>query len=157
MSTDPNGTSPTGATPAEPFPAPVTTDPASAAGTTDPATAAGPTGADDVLSSGEGAEGEDEGFFARHSGLITAAMTAVIVAAVAIAGLWLWRDHVADQNAATEAAFSKQVEQQGASVDTVECDGGTCSAIIGGQAYSVLVQKDAQGKQHFGVASYAGN
>jgi hypothetical protein len=131
MSTDPNGTLPTTETAAEPFTAP------------DPAAAAGP---DDV----------DNSFFARHSGLITAVMTAIIVAAVAITGLWLWRNHEDDQNSKTEAAFSKSVVDQGASVDTVECDGGTCAAIIGGQAYTVLVQEDKNGKQHFGVSSYAG-
>src|SRR3954466_8525747 len=146
MSTDPNGTTPTGATPAEPFTPPATTDP-----TTDPTTGAAPTGSEDVLTSDE-----DTSLFARHSGLITAVMTAIIVAAVAVTGLWLWRNHVDDQNAKTEAAFSKSVVDQGAKVDTVECDGGTCNAIIGGQAYSVLVQEDENGKQHFGVSSYAG-
>jgi hypothetical protein len=131
MSTDPNGTHPTSETPAEPFTAP------------DPAAPAVP-------------EDDDNSFFARHSGLITAAMTAIIVAAVAITGLWLWRNHVDDQNTKTEAAFSKSVQEQNATVDTVECDGGTCAAIIGGQAYTVLVQEDANGKQHFGVSSYAG-
>jgi hypothetical protein len=117
MSTDPNGTSPTTETAAEPF---------------------------------------TDSFFARHSGLITAVMTAIIVAAVAITGLWLWRNHEDDQNSKTEAAFSKSVVEQNATVDTVECDGGHCEAIIGGQAYSVLVQEDENGKQHFGVAPYAG-
>jgi hypothetical protein len=146
MSTDPNGTYPAGTTPAEPFTPPATTEPADFGGTT---------GAEDELSSGDG-NGADESFFARHLAVITAVMTAVIVAAVAITGLWLWRNHVDDANARTEAAFSKTVEEQNASVDTVECDGGHCEAIIGGQAYSVLVQEDEDGKQHFGVASYAG-
>jgi hypothetical protein len=139
MSTDPNGTYPTGATPAEPV-VPAATEPGA------------PVGTDDELSSDE-----DTSFFARHSGLITAVMTAVIVVAVAITGVFLWRNHVDDQNTKTEAAFSKSVEKQGASVDTVECDGGHCEAIIQGQAYSVLVQKDENGKQHFGVANYAGS
>ena len=142
MSTDPNGTHPTGETPAESFAPP-------------PVPAPAPTGTEDELSTGNGSG--DESFFARHSGLITAAMTAIIVAAVAIAGAWLWHNHVDDKNTATEVAFSKSVKAQGASVDTVECDGGTCAAIIGGQAYSVLVQEDANGKQHFGVSAYAGN
>src|SRR4051794_32760621 len=137
MSTDPNGTHPTGEPPAEPFAPPAVPVPAQT---------------DDVLVSDA-----DESFFARHSGLITAVMTAVIVAVVAIAGAWLWHNHVDDKNTATEAAFSKSVKDQGASVDTVECNGGRCDAIIGGQAYSVLVQKDANGKQHFGVSAYAGN
>jgi hypothetical protein len=139
MSTDPNGTYPTGETPAEPFAPPAVPE-------------APPVGSDDALQSEH-----DESVFARHSGLITAAMSAIIVAAVAIAGAWLWHNHVDDQNTATEAAFTKSVEAQNATVDTVECDGGSCAAIIGGQAYSVLVQEDENGKQHFGVSAYAGN
>jgi hypothetical protein len=99
----------------------------------------------------------DTSFFARHAALITAAMVAVIVAAVALVGVWLYRDNVDDHNAATEAAFTRSVEDQGATIDTVECDGNTCAAIISGQAYSVLVQDDKNGKQHFGVSAYAGN
>jgi len=140
MSTDPNGTYPTGATPAEPV-----TPPA------DPAAPVATTSTEDVLTSED-----DNNFFARHAALITAVMTAVIVAAVAVTGLWLWRNHVDGQNAKTEAAFSKTVQEQNASVDTVECDGGHCEAIVGGQAYSVLVQEDEDGEQHFGVAPYAG-
>jgi hypothetical protein len=144
MSTDPNGTYPTGATPAEPFAPPAVPEPV-------------PTGTQNVLASDDGTGAGDESFFARHSGLITAAMTAIIVAAVAIAGTWLWHNHVDDKNTANEAAFSKFVQGQGSKVDTVECNGGSCAAIIGGTAYSVLVQEDANGKQHFGVSAYAGN
>jgi len=144
MSTDPNVTYPTGETPAEPLTPPAASEPTAPAETS---------GTDDVLASGD----EDAGFFARHSALITAVMAAIVVAAGAVAGLWLWRNHQNDENAKTEAAFSKSVEDQGASVDTVECDGGTCSAIIGGQAYSVLVQVDDEGKQRFGVSAYAGD
>jgi hypothetical protein len=107
--------------------------------------------------SGGPTEEPEPGVFARHSAAIIAVMAAVIVAAVAIVGVWLYRNGVEDDNAATEAAFSKSVADQGASVDTVECDGGSCAAIIGGQAYSVLVQEDEHGKQHFGVSAYAGN
>lgn len=99
----------------------------------------------------------EPGFFARHSAAITAVMTAVIVAALAIVGLWLYRNNVNDDNAKTEAAFAQSVVEQGAKVDTVECDGDTCAAIIGGQAYTVLVQEDENGKQHFGVSAYAGS
>jgi hypothetical protein len=142
MSTDPNGTYPTAEIPAEPFAPPAVPD---------PALAPGAAGTADVLASGA-----DESFFARHSGVITAAMVAIIVAVVALAGVWLYRNHVDSTNTATEAAFSKSVKAQGASVDTVECDGGSCAAIIGGQAYTVLVQEDANGKQHFGVSAYSG-
>jgi hypothetical protein len=84
-------------------------------------------------------------------------MVAVIVAAVAVVGLFFYRNSVQDHNAATEAAFTKSVADQGAKVDTVECEGDTCAAIIGGSAYTVLVQKDGGGKQHFGVSAYAGD
>lgn len=149
MSTDPNGTEPTPAYPTGATPVELVSPPVAA----DPATPVAPTTADDEPTSG----GADNRFFARHSGMITAVMTAVIVAAVAIAGVWLWRDRVDGANAKTEAAFSKSVEKQGASLDTVQCDGGTCEAIIQGQAYSVLVQKDKNGKQYFGVSAYAGD
>ena len=96
------------------------------------------------------------GFITRHTGTLIALMVAVIVAAVAIAGVMLYKDHVNDANAATEAAFTKTVAAQGATLETIECDGGTCAAVINGQAYTVLVQKDAAGKQHFGVSAYAG-
>jgi hypothetical protein len=49
------------------------------------------------------------------------------------------------------------VTAQGAKVDTIQCDGDTCAAIIGNQAYTVLVQKDAKGRQHFGVSAYVGH
>jgi hypothetical protein len=49
------------------------------------------------------------------------------------------------------------VAAQGATLETVECEGDTCAAVINGQAYTVLVQKDAKGKQHFGVSAYAGD
>jgi hypothetical protein len=57
--------------------------------------------------------------------------------------------------AATAAAFA--VTAQGAKVHTIQCDGDTCAAIIGNQAYTVLVQKDAKGRQHFGVSAYVGH
>jgi hypothetical protein len=69
----------------------------------------------------------------------------------------LYKDHVGDDNAATEAAFAKTVQQQGATLETVECDGDTCAAVIQGQAYTVLVQEDGKGKQHFGVSAYSGD
>ena len=102
---------------------------------------------------------EDEhtpGFITRHTTTLITLMVAVIVAAVAIAGVVLYKNRVDDDNADTEAAFSQYIQSQGASVDTVECDGDTCSAIIGGSAYSVLVQEDEDGEQHFGVAAYSG-
>ena len=143
MSTDPTGTTPTEATSSS---APVEAPD-------------GVTGTDDVLSSGHTTDSGDEreSFFGRHSAVLTALMAAIIVAAVAIVGLWYYRGQADDRNAATERAFTKSVESQGATVETIECDGDTCSAVISGQAYTVLVQEDENGKQHFGVAAYAGN
>ena len=99
----------------------------------------------------------DPGFIARHTATLIALMVAVIVAAIAIAGVMLYKDHVDDDNSKTEAAFAKTVATQGATLETVECDGGTCAAVINGQAYTVLVQEDGKGKQHFGVSPYAGD
>ncbi|NEK87667.1 hypothetical protein GCU60_18165 [Blastococcus saxobsidens] len=93
----------------------------------------------------------------RNTALLIAAMVAVLVAAIAIAGLILWRGSIDDANAETEAAFTRSVTEQGAEVTTVECEGDTCAAIIGGQAYTVLVQTDEQGEQQFGVAAYSGD
>jgi negative regulator of sigma E activity len=98
----------------------------------------------------------EPGFIARHTTTLITLMVAVIVAAVAIAGVVLYKNKVDGDNADTAAAFTTYIKGQGASVDSVECQGGTCAAIIQGQAYTVLVQKDANGKQHFGVSAYAG-
>jgi hypothetical protein len=100
---------------------------------------------------------EHESWFSRHLALLVAGMVAVVVAAAAIAGLFLYRGQVDDKNTETEAAVSRLVSGQGAEVETIECDGDTCAAVIGGQAYSVLVQKDGDGELHFGVAPYAGD
>ena len=98
----------------------------------------------------------EPGWVARHTATLIALMVAVIVAAVAIAGVMLYKDRIDDRNSDTEAAVAQNVASQGASVETVECDGDTCAAVINGQAYTVLVQEDAQGKRHFGVSAYAG-
>ena len=98
----------------------------------------------------------EPGWVTRHTTLLTTLMVAVIVAALAVAGLFWYRNGQDDDNADTEAAFSKSVTEQGATVETVECDGDTCSAVIGGQAYTVLVQEDSKGEQHFGVTPYIG-
>jgi hypothetical protein len=93
----------------------------------------------------------------RNSAKLVAALLAFAVVAGAIAGLLLWRSSVDERNADTEAAFAEMVAAQGASVTTVECDGDTCAAIIGGQALTVLVQEDDEGEQQFGVVAYAGD
>ncbi|WP_138732067.1 hypothetical protein [Modestobacter excelsi] len=99
----------------------------------------------------------EPGWIARHTATLIALMVAVIVAAVAIAGVMLWKDRIDDRNSDTEAAVAQNVATQGATVETVQCDGDRCAAVINGQAYTVLVQKDAHGKRHFGVSAYAGN
>lgn len=97
------------------------------------------------------------GWAQRNRALLIAAMVAVVVAAIAIAGLILWRGGIDDDNAATEAAVVRAIAAQGGEVETVECDGGVCAAIIGGQAYTVLVQEDEDGERHFGVGAYVGD
>jgi hypothetical protein len=117
---------------------------------------AGSTPVGHEISSGhEGSEGES--WFGRHYAMLVAAAVAVVVAAVAIAGLAYYRNELDDRNSANETAFAKSVEDQGATVETVECDGDTCAAIIGGQAYTVLVQEDEDGEKRFGVSAYAGD
>jgi hypothetical protein len=102
-------------------------------------------------------ESREPGFIGRHTTTLITLMVAVIVAAAAIAGLSIYKNKVDDKNSDTEAAFAATVAQQGASLETVECDGGTCSAVINGQAYTVLVQEDDKGKQHFGVSNFVGD
>ena len=111
---------------------------------------------DGTLANVEATESEP-GFIARHTSTLITLMVAVIVAALAIAGMVLYKNKVDNANSDTEAAFSAYIQGQGASVDTVECQGDTCAAIIQGQAYTVLVQEDGKGAQHFGVSAYAGN
>jgi hypothetical protein len=118
-----------------------------------PGTAAGSTPVGDEIGSGS----EGESWFGRHYALLVAAAVAIVVAAVAIAGLAYYRGEVDDRNSANETAFAASVEEQGATIETVECDGDTCAAVIGGQAYTVLVQEDKNGERHFGVSAYAGD
>ena len=147
-STTPTGTVPTGATPAADATAPEA--PAAeqpAAGTT--------TGA---IGDGSPAGEEPEpGWVTRHTATLITLMVAVIVAAAAITGVVLYRNGVDEANADTEAAFAEMVSGQGASLETVECDGGTCAAVINGAAYTVLVQEDDNGEQHFGVTDFVGD
>ena len=103
------------------------------------------------------AEEKAPGFIARHTTTLITLMVAVIVAAVAIAGVSVYRHNDDQKNRKTEQAVAQSVSGQGATLETIECHGGTCAAIINGQAYTVLVQKDGQGKQHFGVSAYSGH
>lgn len=114
---------------------------------------AGSTPAGDEISSGH----EGESWFGRHYAMLVAAAVAIVVAAVAIAGLAYYRSELDDRNSANETEFAASIEDQGATVETVECDGDTCAAVIGGQAYTVLVQEDEDGEKHFGVSAYAGD
>ncbi|WP_369134610.1 hypothetical protein [Modestobacter sp. I12A-02662] len=156
MSTD--STTPTGATPAPHAAAPdvtaadVTAPEAPAAEQPAAGTTTGAIG--DGSPAGEDAE---PGWVARHSATLITLMVAVIVAAAAITGLTLYRHGVDEANADTEAAFAEMVSGQGASLETVECDGGTCAAVINGAAYTVLVQEDDNGEQHFGVTDFVGD
>ena len=105
---------------------------------------------------GTAQESPEPGFIARHTTTLITLMVAVIVAAAAIAGVVLYRNHLDKANADTATAFAASVAQQGATLETVECHGDTCAAVINGQAYTVLVQEDGKGKQHFGVSAYSG-
>ncbi|MCW2676368.1 MAG: uncharacterized protein JWR70_1408 [Modestobacter sp.] len=110
----------------------------------------------DAATSDAPAEERAPGRIDRNTPLLISILVAVIVAAVAIGALSYYRTRVDDRDAATAAAFVRTITTQGATVDTVECHGDICAAIIGNQAYTVLVQEDAQGRQHFGVSAYVG-
>ena len=147
MSTD--GTTPTGTTAA---PETVSTDPT--------APVEQPVDETTTRSIGDGSPAGEEpepGWIARHTATLIAVMVAVAVAAAAITGVVLYRHNVDQANADTEAAFRQMVSGQGATLETVECDGGTCAAVINGAAYTVLVQEDEDGQQHFGVTDFVGN
>ena len=124
-------------------------------------TGPGTTTESDLITSQPGGPAPEEerepGWITRHTTLLTTVLVAVIVAALAVTGLVLYRDAREDRNTETEAAFAASVEAQGATLETVECDGDTCAAVVGGQAYTVLVQEDADGEQHFGVSAFVGD
>lgn len=133
--------------PTGPTPEPVVVPPAQGAPT--PGTPAG---------EGWTPVGEQEpGFFERHSGVIVSVATAVIVAALAVVGVFLWKQNEDDANTDTAAAVTDFIEGQGGTVETIECEGGTCHAIVDNQAYTVLVQEDEDGDQHFGLTGYTGD
>ena len=143
-------------------PTPSATDTFQPAGASATATMTGPTQSSDQTSTSEGTLGEQQeerepGFVSRHTTTLITLMVAVIVAAAAIAGVALYRHNQDQANTATEAAFAQMLAGQGAAPETVECSGDTCSAVIQGQAYTVLVQEDANGEQHFGVTNFIGN
>ncbi len=97
------------------------------------------------------------GWFDRNAALVIAVSVAVIVAAAALVTLFFYRESVDDANADTESAVSDFVEEQGGEVESVQCDDDSCSAIVGGTAYTVLVHEDEDGKQTFGITAYVGD
>lgn len=82
---------------------------------------------------------------------------AIIAVAAALVSLFFYRESVADGNADTEAAVRDFIDDKGGEVESVQCDGGSCSAIVDGAAYTVLVHEDEDGEQTFGVATYSGD
>ena len=99
----------------------------------------------------------EPGWFERNATLVISVSVAVIAVAAALVTLFFYRESVDEQNADTEQAVTDFIERQGQQVDSVECDEGSCSAIVEGAAYSVLVHEDEDGEQTFGVAGYGGN
>ena len=105
-------------------------------------------------------DSEDEsepGWFERNATLVISVSVAVIAVAAALVTLFFYRESVEEQNADTEDAVTDFIEEQGQEVESVRCDEGSCSAIVEGAAYSVLVHEDEDGDQTFGIANYAGN
>ena len=103
-------------------------------------------------------ENESEpGWFERHATLVISVSVAVIAVAAALVTLFFYRESIDDQNAETEDAVTDFIEEQGQEVQSVECDEGSCSAIVDDAAYSVLVHEDEDGDQTFGIANYSGD
>lgn len=103
------------------------------------------------------ADNESEpGWFERNATLVISVSVAVIAVAAALVTLFFYRESVDGQNADTEDAVTDFIEEQGQEVESVECDEGSCSAIVAGAAYSVLVHEDEDGDRTFGIANYSG-
>ena len=98
----------------------------------------------------------EPGWFERNATLVISVSVAVIAVAAALITLFFYRESVDEQNADTEDAVADFIEEQGQEVESVQCDEGSCSAIVEGAAYSVLVHEDEDGDRTFGVAGYAG-
>jgi hypothetical protein len=108
--------------------------------------------------SGQEYETESEpGWFERNATLVISVSVAIIAVAAALVTLFFYRESVDEQNADTEEAVTDFIEEQGQEVESVQCDAGSCSAIVEGAAYTVLVHEDDDGDQSFGVANYSGN
>ena len=106
---------------------------------------------------GEGTGSGEPGWVARNTNALIAALLVVIVAALAIAAVVLYRNHRDDADTDTEAAVTSFLSGQNLQVETIECSGDTCAVIVGGQAATVLVQEDDKGDQHFGISAYSGD
>ena len=105
-----------------------------------------------------GSENESEpGWFERNATLVISVAVAVIAVAAALVTLFFYRESVDERNADTEDAVTDFIEEQGQEVESVQCDEESCSAIVEGAAYSVLVHEDEDGDQTFGIANYSGN
>lgn len=127
------------------------------------ATAVAPTGIEPTTTEpGDAVQGVEEqqrepGWFDRNSAAVIAVSVALIAVVAALVALFFYRESVEKENTDTEAAVTAFVEEQGGEVETVECDGDTCDAIVSGSAYTVLVQDDEDGKQRFGITAYTGD
>ena len=114
-------------------------------------------GSIDDGTTGETSGSGEPGWVSRNTNLLISALLVVIVAALAIAAVVLYRNQREDSNADTEAAVTQFLSGQNLQVETIDCSGDTCAVIVGGQAATVLVQEDDKGDQHFGVSAYSGN
>ena len=102
-------------------------------------------------------EEPEPGWFDRNATLVISVSVAIIAVAAALVSLFFYRESVDEKNSDTESAVSDFVEEQGGEVESVECEERSCTAIVDGAAYSVLVHEDEDGDQTFGVSAYAGN
>ena len=103
------------------------------------------------------ADDPEPGWFDRNATLVISVSVAIIAVAAALVTLFFYRESVDEKNSDTESAVSDFVEEQGGDVESVECSENSCTAIVDGAAYSVLVHEDEDGDQTFGVSAYAGN
>ncbi len=102
-------------------------------------------------------EDSEPGWFDRNATLVISVSVAVIAVAAALVTLFFYRESLEKDKGDTEAAVREFVEKQGGEVESVQCDERSCAAIVGGTAYTVLVQEDEDGEQHFGITAYVGD
>jgi hypothetical protein len=99
----------------------------------------------------------EPGWFDRNATLVISVSVAIIAVAAALVSLFFYRESMDEANADTESAVTDFVEEQGGEVESVQCAEGSCSAIVGGTAYTVLVHEDEDGDQTFGITAYVGD